>query len=216
MNESEQLPTADRLASGISILLVDDHSLVRDGVEAILELEKDIREITHAASCAEALDAVRLKAPDIVLLDRRMPEGDGFDLLPELVKIAPKTRVIMMTASATPREVEQARSLGAAGHLPKSVRRATLIGAIRTVLDGDTYFVSQSLPASANNRSLSPREIEVLESVRRGLHSHEIALMLGISEYTVKAHLKSIFGKLEVAGRAEAVTRGFELGILSI
>jgi DNA-binding NarL/FixJ family response regulator len=216
MTDSEISPMADRIPPGICILLVDDHSLVRDGVEAILELEKDIGEIIHAASCAEALDAVRLRAPDIVLLDRRMPEGDGFDLLPELVKIAPKTRVIMMTASATPREVEQARSLGAAGHLPKSVRRATLIGAIRTVLGGDTYFVSQSMPAGSTGRLLSPRELEVLECVRRGLHSNDIALMLGISEYTVKAHLKSIFGKLDAAGRAEAVTRGFELGILSI
>lgn len=204
------------MKTGIHILLVDDHSLVRDGVEAILQLEKDFQHIAHAASCAEALAAVRDTAPDIVLLDRRMPEGDGFDLLAELRKIAPQTRVIMMTASATPREVAHARSLGAAGHLPKSVRRATLIGAIRAVLAGGTCFESQAPNPGTVGPALSPREIEVLENLRRGLSNQDISRILGISEYTVKAHLKAIFVKLDAASRSEAVTRGFELGILSL
>lgn len=204
------------MKTGIRILLVDDHSLVRDGVEAILQLEKDFHHITHAASCAEALTAVRTAAPDIILLDRRMPEGDGFDLLAELQKIAPRTRVIMMTASATPREVAHARSLGAAGHLPKSVRRATLIGAIRTVLAGGTCFESQAPSPGTAGPALSPRELEVLENLRRGLSNHDISRILGISEYTVKAHVKVIFVKLDAASRSEAVARGFELGLLSL
>ena len=95
----------------IRILLVDDHSLVRDGVEAILRLEKDMQDIGHAASCAEALVAVRKSPPDIILLDRRMPEGDGFNLLTELPKLSPATRIIMMTASATPHEITRRANL---------------------------------------------------------------------------------------------------------
>ena len=203
------------MKSGIRILLVDDHSLVRDGVEAILQLEPDFHHIAHAASCREALDAVQAAAPDIILLDRRMPEGDGLDLLAELRQIAPQTRVIMMTASATPSEMARARSLGAAGHLPKSVRRAMLVGAIRTVIAGGTCFETQATPVSAAP-ALSPRELEVLENLRRGLSNQEISQVLGIGEYTVKAHMKGIFAKLGAANRSEAVTLGFESGILSL
>ena len=203
------------MTSGICILLVDDHSLVRDGVEAILQLEPDFHQILHAASCAEALAVVRAEVPDIVLLDRRMPEGDGLDLLIELRQIAPQARVIMMTASATPSEVARARSLGAAGHLPKSVRRATLVGAIRVVIAGGTCFEAQAGPVSAAP-ALSPRELEVLENLRRGLSNQDISRVLGIGEYTVKAHMKGIFAKLGAANRSEAVTLGFELGILCL
>jgi DNA-binding NarL/FixJ family response regulator len=198
------------------ILLVDDHALVRDGMEAILRLEPDFRHIAHAATGAEALAAVRANPPDIVLLDRRMPESDGFDLLAELRKIVPQTRVIMMTASATPREVAHARSLGAAGHLPKSVHCATLIKAIRTVLAGGTCFEAQSLPRGASDPALSPRELDVLENLRRALSNQEISQVLGISENTVRTHVKAIFAKLGAANRSEAVTRGLELGILSL
>jgi len=202
--------------SGIHILLVDDHTLVRDGVEAILDLEPDFQRISQAASCSEALAIVRDDPPDIILLDRRMPEGDGFDLLAEFVKIVPRSRVIMMTASATPREVALARDLGAAGHLSKSVRRATLIGAIRSVLAGGTCFEPQVLIPETETPKLSPRELDVLENLRRGLSNQDISQILGISEYTVKAHIKVIFTKLAVSNRSEAVTRGFELGILEL
>jgi DNA-binding NarL/FixJ family response regulator len=197
---------------GLRILLVDDHSLVRDGVEAILQLEKDIDHIGHAASAAEALSMVQKDLPDLVLLDRRMPDGDGFDLLAELQKIRPHLRVIMMTASTTRQEVELARSLGAAGHLPKTIRRAALIEAIRTVLAGGTCFESVAPAAPL----LSPRELQVLENLRRGLSNQDISRVLEISEHTVKAHMKVIFVKLGAASRAEAVTRGFELGLLNL
>jgi DNA-binding NarL/FixJ family response regulator len=203
-------------SSGIHILLVDDHALVRDGVEAILQLEPDFTIISHASSAAEALAAVRREAPDIVLLDRRMPEADGFDLLAELGKLVPQSRVIMMTASATPREVAYARSLGAAGHLPKNVRRAALIGAIRTVLAGGQSFESQAVPKGAGVPALTPRELDVLENLRRGLSNQDISQILGISEYTVKAHVKVIFSKLGAASRSEVVSRGFELGLLNL
>lgn len=202
--------------TGIRILLVDDHALVRDGVEAILQLEKDVIEIGHAASAAEALAAIRTSPPDIVLLDRRMPECDGLDLVAELQKSSRAPRVIMMTASSTRADIERARELGAVGHLPKTVRRAELIGAIRTVLAGGTCFETQATSQSAAASSLSPREVQVLEHLRRGLSNQDIGTAMGISEYTVKAHLKAIFAKLGAAGRAEAVTRGFEAGILSL
>ena len=199
----------------IRILIVDDHSLVRDGMEAILRLESDFQDIAHASSCAEALTAVRADEPDLVLLDRRMPEGDGFDLLGELRHIAPQTRVIMMTSSTTPSEVARSRALGAAGHLSKNIRHATLLRAIRAVLGGGTCFEAETtlLPAT---HTLSPRQCEVLEHLSRGLSNLEIGQILSIGENTVKDHIKAIFAKLGAANRSEAVTIGFKCGILGL
>lgn len=200
----------------VHILLVDDHTLVRDGMEAILKLEPDFKRVTHAANGSEALSHMRTDAPDLVLLDRRMPECDGFDLLVEILKSAPQTRVIMMTASATPREVDTARALGAAGHLSKNVRRGTLIQAIRTVLSGGTCFESKPNHCGGDIPPLTPRELDVLENLRRGLSNQDISIILGISEYTVKGHMKLIFAKLNVSNRSEAVTRALESGILDL
>ncbi len=194
----------------IRILLVDDHTLIREGVASILACEEDMGPIDHAAGAAEALAAIRASVPDIVLLDRRMPDSDGFDLLPEIRKLSPHSRVIMMTASATRGDVLQAKEFGASGHLLKTVRGAALITSIRTVLAGGTCF-----DARADAKPLlSPREVELLEHIHLGQSNHDISLSLNISENTVKWHLKVIFAKLGVASRAEAVTRGFELGIL--
>jgi len=204
------------MSGNIHILLVDDHSLVRDGIEAILQLESDFNPIHHAASCAEALAAIARDAPDLILLDRRMTDGDGFDLLATLRELVPATRIIMMTASATPSEVERGRRLGASGHLSKSVRRATLIGAIRHVIAGGTHFEHTPHATTGQAVPLSPRELDVLENIRRGLTNHEIAVALGIGEYTVKAHVKSVFSKLGAANRSEAVNLGFELGLLNL
>ena len=198
------------------ILLVDDHTLLRDGLEAILQLEPDFQQITHAASGAEALAVLRATSPDIILLDRRMPDGDGFDLLREFRRVAPAARIIMMTASATPREVSIARSLGACGHLSKSVRRATLIHTLRRVLAGESCYEPQVMPRDEGTRALTPRELDVLENLRRGLSNQDVSSILGISEYTVKAHVKMIFSKLGASNRSEAVTRGLELGILDL
>lgn len=205
------------MAKNIHILLVDDHALVRDGIEAILQLESDFHPIHHASSCAEAYSSVSLSVPDVILLDRRMTDGDGFDLLVELRKLAPSAQIIMMTASATPSEVERGRTLGAAGHLSKSVRRATLIGAIRKVISGGAHFEPKPRSGLAGPPLvLSPRELDVLENIRRGLSNQEIAVALGIGEYTVKAHVKSVFGKLGAANRSEAVNLGFESGLLNL
>ncbi len=204
------------MKTAIRILLVDDHSLVRDGVEAILQLENDMKYIDHAASCAEALASVRAHPPDLILLDRRMPEDDGFNFLSELQRTSPATRVIMMTATVTPREIQQARELGAVGYVSKSIRRSNLIGAIRTALAGGTCFEAQPGVTNPADVRLTPREIEVLENLKGGRSNSDIAMILGISEYTVKAHLKVVFTKLAAANRSEAITRALELGILSI
>lgn len=205
------------MSKNIEILLVDDHALVRDGIEAILRLESDFHPIHHAASCAEARAAVARTSPDVILLDRRMPDGDGFDLIADLRRSAPASRIIMMTASATASEVDRGRGLGSAGHLSKSVRRATLVGAIRRVVAGGTHF-EPTLRSHTGSRPviLSPRELDVLENIRRGLTNQEIAIALGIGEYTVKAHVKSVFAKLGAANRSEAVTLGFEFGLLTL
>lgn len=204
------------MPENIHILLVDDHALVRDGIEAILQLESDFNPIHHAASCAEALSAVARSAPDLILLDRRMTDGDGFDLLASLRQLVPATRIIMMTASATPSEVERGRKLGASGHLSKSVRRSNLIGAIRRVIAGGTHFEQTQSKSGSAQIPITPRELDVLENIRRGLTNHEIAVALGIGEYTVKAHVKSVFTKLGAANRSEAVNLGFELGLLNL
>ncbi len=200
----------------IHILLVDDHTLLRVGVEAILRLEPDFQCISHAGSSAEAFAIVRASAPDIILLDRRMPDSDGLDLLAEMGKLSPRTRVIMMTASANPREVATARDLGAAGYLSKNVRRVTLINTIRIVLAGGTCFEPQTHPGRAGTPALTPRELDVLEKLRHGLSNQDVSQALGISEHTVKGHVKLIFAKLNASNRSEAVTLALELGILEL
>jgi DNA-binding NarL/FixJ family response regulator len=203
-------------AHPLRLLIVDDHAVVREGLEAMLGVDPAIGPVFTAASTAEALPVCAESRPDVVLLDLRMPGSDGFDALEIIRERWPAIRVLVLSASASPAEVALARRKGAAGYLSKSADRATLVAALRTVAAGGTLFAPESGPSPVAEPGLSGRELEVLRHLGRGLTNQELGLALGISPETVKSHVKAIFHKLEAADRAEAVARAYELGLLAV
>ena len=186
---------------GIRLLIIDDHLVVREGLDAMLSTAPTISKIATSGTALDALEVCGSFAPDVVLLD-------------EIHRRWPEMRVLMFSSSATPAEVHLARQHGASGYLSKSADRKTLLLAIVQVSAGSTCF--QSDPAGAVEVNLSPRELDVLRHLGRGLGNEELGLALGVGGETIKSHLKSIFQKLGVSGRAEAVSRGYELGLLNV
>lgn len=208
------------MSKSIRLLLVDDHSVVRMGLSAVLSLESDLRVVAEAEDGAQAVKQFQAEKPDVVLMDLRMPGTDGVATLRTLLAGNPAARVLMLTTSELDHDIQRAMTAGAAGYLPKSVSRHELVHAIRQVHAGGGVYVPTALQKKlellSTRKALSPREQEVLDCMRRGLSNAQVGLTLGISEHTAKAHVRSILGKLESADRAEAVARGFELGMLHV
>lgn len=203
----------------ISLMLVDDHSVVRMGLAAVLAYYPDVQVVAQAEDGHEAVARFRELRPDVVLMDARMPGLGGVDAMRAIRAEWPQARVIMLTTSDLDDDVQQALEAGADGYLLKSVGRDELLDAIRHVHAGQSYIPAaiQKLMAELSHRKhLSGREFEVLDGMRRGLSNRDIALGLAISEHTVKAHVKAILHKLESADRAEAVARAFEQGLLRV
>jgi DNA-binding NarL/FixJ family response regulator len=198
----------------LDLLIVDDHAVVREGLEAMLASAPGISRIVTAASVAAAMQACTASVPAVILLDLRMPGADGFSALDAILPRWPAVRIIMLSASATAAEVALARRNGAAGYLSKTADRATLLRAIQQVAAGGSFFVADP-QAEAEDPHLSARELEVLHHLGRGLSNDDLGQALGISGETIKSHTKAIFTKLRVAGRAEAVARAYELGLMS-
>jgi DNA-binding NarL/FixJ family response regulator len=197
----------------LRLLIVDDHAVVREGLEAMLGSAAGIGPIATAANGDEALQVCGAFQPDVILLDLRMPGSDGFNALESLLPRWPGLRILVLSASATQAEVALAQRRGAAGYLSKSSDRATLLAAIRTVASGGSCFPSGA--AAGDDTGLSARELEVLRHLGQGLSNDDLGRVLGVSGETIKSHLKGIFAKLAVAGRAEAVARAYELGLIS-
>lgn len=204
----------------ITVLLVDDHPVVRAGVRGMLDGQPGIAVVGEAASGAEALTAARALSPDVVLMDLRMPGMDGVEATARLLDAAPQTRVVVLTTYETDADIVRAVAAGAAGYLLKDASRADLVQAVRLAARGDTVLapsVASKLRQSSRrpaHEALSPREIEVLRLVARGLSNPEIGRELHISEATVKTHLLRMFPKLGVGDRTAAVTTAMAAGIL--
>ncbi len=200
-------------------MLVDDHSVVRMGLSAILSLDKGLRVVSEAEDGEQAVEQYRKSRPDVALMDVQMPKMGGVEGLRAILAEWPEARVIMLTTSDLDDDIHRALEAGASGYLLKNVSRCELVGAIREVHAGRNYVptaIRHRLDELEKRRQLSAREIEVLDGMRRGLTNKDIALSLSLSEHTVKAHVKSVLSKLESADRAEAVARGFELGLLRV
>jgi DNA-binding NarL/FixJ family response regulator len=201
----------------ISLLIVDDHAMVRMGLKAMLALEADFLVIAEAEDAEEAVLRYRLHRPDVVLLDLRMPGGSGVDVVRQIIKEYPAARIIMLTSFDLEEEVFQSLDAGAKGYVLKSVDRGELNSAIRKVYQGERCIppaIERRLQERAQNEPLTAREIEVLDFMRRGYSSREVARVLCISEHTAKNHSRAIIRKLRVSDRAEAVAAGFERGLL--
>jgi DNA-binding NarL/FixJ family response regulator len=202
----------------IRVLAVDDHPLVRAGLRAMLAGAAGIEVVAEASSAAEAVAAARAHQPDVVLMDLRMPDGDGARATGLVLAERPSCRVVILTTFDNEADIVRAVEAGASGYLLKDATREELVRAIRAAADGEAAL-APSVAAKLVNRMRSPtglsqREIEVLALVGDGRTNAEIGRMLLISEATVKTHLARAFAKLGVFDRTAAVTTAIRRGIL--
>ncbi|SDQ94672.1 DNA-binding response regulator, NarL/FixJ family, contains REC and HTH domains [Thermostaphylospora chromogena] len=204
----------------VRVLIVDDHPVVREGLRGMLEADPRVNVAGEAASGDEAVVRARELVPDVVLMDLRMPGGDGVSATTRILAEHPRTRVVVLTTYETDRDIVRAVEAGAAGYLLKDTSRTDLLNAITAAVRGETVL-SPSVAAKLVTRmrapaaeSLTPRERQVLSLVATGLTNAEIGRRLYISETTVKTHLLRIFGKLGVSDRTAAVTTAMARGLL--
>ncbi|MGN6795003.1 MAG: response regulator [Streptosporangiaceae bacterium] len=205
----------------IRVLLADDHPVVREGLRGMLSAEADIDVAGEAASGTEAVALFASLHPDVVLMDLRMPGGDGVDAI-EKIRAAHgnAARVIVLTTYDTDADILRAVEAGASGYLLKDAPRADLLRAIRAAASGETVLAPAvagrlvSRVRGPQHEALSARETEVLALVARGLTNVQIGRALFVSEATVKTHLMRACSKLGVTGRTAAVTKAMETGAL--
>ncbi len=204
----------------IRVLVVDDHPVVRDGLRGVLDAEPDMEVVGEAAHGAEALARIPDAAPDVVLMDLRMPVMGGVEAIAALRRAAPGVRVLVLTTFDTDRDVLPAIEAGATGYLLKDTPRDELLRAVRAAHRGEAVLspaVAGRLMGQVRRPgqdALSAREIEVLRLVAAGSTNREAARALFISEATVKTHLLHVYAKLEVRDRASAVAAGYRMGLL--
>jgi DNA-binding NarL/FixJ family response regulator len=203
----------------IRILTVDDHPLLREGIAAILGLQPDMQLVGEAEDGAQAIKIFRELKPDVTLMDLQMPILNGVETIARIRKDFPDARIIVLTTYAGDVQALRAMRAGAAGYLLKGALRRDLLDAIRAVHGGRRYLspeIAQQIALHSSEDSLSEREIGVLRLVALGKANKEIAGELSVSEDTVKAHLKSIFAKLNVGDRTQAVTLALKRGIIEL
>jgi NarL family two-component system response regulator YdfI len=209
----------------IRILVADDHLIIRQGLRLILETEDEFELIGEAADGAEALRLCAELHPDVVLMDLRMPGMDGLTAIERLREQQPDVAVVILTTFNEDALMMRGLRAGAKGYLLKDTDRETLFNTIRAASRGDTLLKPEIMArvlsgAGEGNTSttaasdLTERELEVLRGVAQGERSKEIALRLGISERTVKAHLASIYNRLGVDSRAAAIAVAAQRGLL--
>ena len=204
----------------IRVLVADDHAILRTGLVALLERERDMTAVGEAASADQVVLKARALQPDVILLDGVMPRKSGFDALPELRKVAPDARVIMLSMQTSPSAIRQALVAGAAGYLAKHASDADLLDAIRRVARGSRYVDPELASglvvseAAALTEPISERERDVLFLLAMGYTNQEIAAMLYISVRTVETHRAHIMQKLKLETRAELVLYALANGLI--
>lgn len=204
----------------LRIMIVDDHPVFRTGLANLLAAERDLEVVAAVASGEAAVAELGASRAQVVLLDLRMPGQDGFEALQTIHRRRPDVKVVVVTSSDSPIDADRARAAGATGFLSKHVDQGDIVAAIRAVCHGAAWVqegVQRPAALTAADGlpfGISMRELEVLRFVRNGFANAEIGRRLGITERTVKAHVKALCGKLGAADRAEAVARGFDHGLL--
>jgi DNA-binding NarL/FixJ family response regulator len=205
----------------MKILVVDDHAILRQGLAALLRDSGAAREVVQAGDEAEGLAMVRAHADlDAVLLDLKLPGGDGMNAIGAFAQLSPTLPIIILSASEDPADVRRALDLGALGYVPKSASPETLISAVHLVLAGGIYVPTLMLDAEAEGVApppridLTPRQTEVLAALAGGLSNRELGARFDLSEKTVKAHVSAIFRALGVANRTQAARAAQAAGII--
>jgi len=214
----------------IKVLIADDHALVRDGTRRILEAERDIEVVGEAGDGEEAVALASTLKPDVAIIDIDMPRLDGIEATRQVKALRPETAILILTAYSDDQFVYSLLEAGAAGYLLKSIRSPELVDAVRALQAGESVlhptiarkvlnrFVSSSEKAKKGEPSeaLTQREMDILRLVTRGLSNKEIADELFLSMRTVQGHLGSIFSKLGVGSRTEAVVRALKEGWITL
>lgn len=206
----------------ITILIADDHTIVRAGIRQLLETQPDFEIVAEVENGRQALVQTLILHPDVVLMDLRMPEMDGVEAITAIREQLPDLHVLVLTTFDTDGDIVRAVDAGATGYLLKDVPREELFRAVRATARGETVLASSVAARlmgkvrSGGDDMLSAREIEVLLLVARGSTNQEIAESLFISKATVKSHLIQICNKLGVSDRTAAVTTALERGVIRL
>jgi DNA-binding NarL/FixJ family response regulator len=221
--ESSMIHSQSRSASvlpatkTIRILVADDHLVYRIGIRNLLASEPGFIVIGEAPDGLQAIEMYRALRPDVLLLDLRMPQKNGIEVVQAIRREHPPARILVVTSYQTEEEIFQVLQAGALGYVLKDVGRDTLVEAVRSV-DAGTRWISPAIARQFADRAvrqqLTARELEVLRLLARGLTNREIANVYRISANTVKNHLNSLMAKLEVADRTEAVSFCLARGIV--
>ena len=207
------------MSTPIRIFSVDDHPLLREGIAALVNSQPDMTVAGEAATGAEALQLFKQLQPDVTLLDLRLPDTSGIDILIAIRTEFPDARIIMLTTFEGDVEIHRALQAGARGYLLKNMPPSELLDVIRQVHAGKKRIppaIASQLAEHMSDETLTEREIEVLREVAGGNKNKDIANKLFISEETVKVHVKHIMEKLGAADRTQAVTIGVRRGIIQL
>jgi len=203
----------------IRVLIVDDHSVVREGLVSLISRKADMTVVGEAANGREGVELWKEHRPDVTLLDLRMPELDGVGVIKEIRGSDEKARFVVLTTFDGDEDIFRAIQAGAKGYLLKDVPRDALMDCIRRVHAGETcvaVHLAMKLAERVSGETLSEREIDVLKLMALGKSNKEIGSALFISEGTVKSHVKSIFAKLNVISRTEAVANATRRGLIQL
>lgn len=218
-----------RVPTPARLLIVDDHELARAGLRSILSGHADLTVAGEASTAAEAVELCELLRPDLVLMDVRMPGQDGLAATEAIRATCPQTSVVILTIHEDPDYLYRALKAGAAGYLLKDATRREIVDAVRRVLRGESILnpelagrllrrlagAEPDAPALPAVEAPTPRELDVLRLLARGMTNQEIAAGLGIGAGTVKAHVQRIIAKLGAADRTQAAVRAVQLGLIA-
>ena len=211
----------------INVMIVDDHSLIREGLKQLLEFDGTINVVGEASNGVECLDKLNLYNPDVLLLDINMPEMNGIEVLKKMKNDNSQIKVLILTVHNEMDYLMKAVDIGVDGYILKDSESSELKKAISAVKDGENY-IQPSLIPSLNNQlmnrdtdkdkisSLTNRELEVLVQVANGMFNKEIAINLNISERTVKNHISNIFKKIDVSDRTQAAVFAIKNNIIRL
>jgi DNA-binding NarL/FixJ family response regulator len=211
----------------IKILIVDDHPVVREGIGSMLKREPDFKIVGEASNGVEAVEKARELSPDVMLMDLRMPEMDGVEAITRIRQEMPEIKFIILTTYSDDEYIFKGIAAGARAYLLKDAPRDELFKAIRAVSRGESLIqpvvasrvldkLAELSRKNPSSETLSDREIEVLRLMAKGVSNSNIADELSITQSTVKTHITSIFQKLNVTTRTEAVTTALKRGIIQL
>jgi len=203
----------------IRVMCVDDHPIVREGMAAIITLQPDMTMVGTAATGREAIQRYEELRPDVALVDLRLPDMSGFDVIKAIRDKFPNARIVVLSSHEGDVDIQRALEAGAQGYVAKGIVRDELLDIIRGVHGGKRRLpaaVAQTLAEHMADEPISPRELEVLSLMAAGKRNKEIAGDLSIAEDTVKMHVRNILSKLQVSDRTEAVTIALRRGIIHL